>query len=155
MAASTFTPIECGECGGPFYILTATGYGSECGHTVTASDITPNLEEGEALQVRNGVLGYITNERCEWCWGRGVTTVTVQGEDLSPELCDSCTDAWDDGARKAPHALRKSSPEALLQRGDCCRFVRREGQRTLVEHVAPCEYPAGTLTDLLTGEVVA
>lgn len=39
-------------------------------------------------------------ERCEWCWRRAELAVTVIGDDQSPCLCDSCTDAFDSGARK-------------------------------------------------------
>ncbi len=46
--------------------------------------------------------------KCEWCWTRGATLVTVRAGERSPELCDSCTDAWDDGARKYVHKLRAS-----------------------------------------------
>lgn len=39
---------------------------------------------------------------CEWCWRRqeDPLTVTVQGDEQSPELCHDCTAYWETGVRK-------------------------------------------------------
>jgi hypothetical protein len=57
---STFTVIQCGECGGQYECVGTLRYRSNCGHEVTAHDITPNLDEGETLACVSGVLGYVS-----------------------------------------------------------------------------------------------
>jgi hypothetical protein len=45
--------------------------------------------------------------RCDWCWrSTDALAVTVTGDDTSPDLCDSCTDAWDAGCRKYIDKIR-------------------------------------------------
>lgn len=43
-----------------------------------------------------------TENRCTWCDARqdDPLAVTVTDGQTSPDLCHSCTDAWDAGARK-------------------------------------------------------
>lgn len=67
---ANMTQIQCGECGGAFYAGRDINTGREifamcddCGHEVTAADITPNLEPGEVLTFdARGRLSYVTTE---------------------------------------------------------------------------------------------
>jgi hypothetical protein len=56
------------------------------------------------------VLGASTGPRCGWC---SITqadplVVTVTEDHVSPDLCHSCTDAWDDGCRKYIDKVRRA-----------------------------------------------
>ena len=59
-----FTKIECGGCGGHFRPTLTVGRlrCASCSHEAMGSDFLPNMDEGEYLTIRGGVLGYTTQD---------------------------------------------------------------------------------------------